>query len=81
MGNLALYYDPISTEGSLALNCDDCHAYLMRGGIVSIALNPVKEIILIPRDSQSLNGCAGTQTLRSTSDFLVRIRSRLRSNE
>ena len=33
MGNRDLYYDHMSTEGSLAFNYDECHAYSMRGGI------------------------------------------------
>ena len=34
MGNRDLYYDHMSTEGSLAFNYDECHAYSMRGSIV-----------------------------------------------
>ena len=47
MGNLDLYYDHMSTEGSLAFNWDDCHAYSMGGSIgdvlekVQVASNPV----------------------------------------
>jgi hypothetical protein len=33
MGNRDLYYDHMSTEGSLAFNYDECHAYSMRGSI------------------------------------------------
>jgi hypothetical protein len=31
MGNLDLYYAHMSTEGSLTFNCNECHAYSMRG--------------------------------------------------
>ena len=33
MGNRDLYYDHMSTQGSLAFNYDECHAYSMRGSI------------------------------------------------
>jgi hypothetical protein len=40
MGNLGPYYDHMSTEGSLAFNCDECHAYSMRGSIERREISP-----------------------------------------
>ena len=40
MGNRDLYYDHMSTEGSLAFNYDECHAYSMRGGVACLRLSP-----------------------------------------
>ncbi len=33
MGNLDLFNDHMSSEGSLAVNCNECHAYSMRGSV------------------------------------------------
>jgi hypothetical protein len=33
MGDLDIYYGHMSTEGSLASPCNECHAYSMRGSI------------------------------------------------
>lgn len=35
MGNLNLYYDRVSPEGSSAFNCDECLAYSMRASMAS----------------------------------------------
>ena len=37
MGNLDLDHGHMSTEGSLAFNSSECHAYSMRGIIVKVA--------------------------------------------
>ena len=43
MGNLDLDHGHMSTEGSLAFNSSECHAYSMRGIIVKVA--PLLEIV------------------------------------
>ncbi len=37
MGNLDLYYDHMSSKGSLAFDSSECHACSMRGSIVKVA--------------------------------------------
>lgn len=44
IGNLNLYYGHMSNEGSLAFNCNDCHACSLRGSIATDGgLEPLAE--------------------------------------